>query len=126
MPTTITLTMEQYGALVELARAGTASADGRRRIDAFVQDIDRTNDVQRYTLQVRWQDPGQPLPMGVSFPDVWPPELQTMITRTDRPIARTDVTDAVGKLSTRPLNILVTSDPGGLVGWSTLDAWFVA
>lgn len=127
----ITLTQEQYEALVSLAQQGTLASDGTTDQDkaltlsAFLADIERANNITRYSLWVRWQDPTAPLPPGVRFPTSWPPSLQYFIQLLTRPITYTDVTTLVASRTPNALNILVTKDPAGLVGWAKLDDYFV-
>ena len=120
----ITLNLEQYQALVTLARRGAADADAQRQLTAFLAVIEKANDFRRYSLWVQWQETGQVLPPTVVFPTKWPPELRTFLERTDRALARTDVEVALKQVAVKPVNILVTRDIGALVGWTTLDDFF--
>jgi len=47
------------------------------------------------------------------------------LERFDRPIAKSDVLKAIKEKSSNPQNILVTRDPGGVVGWTKLEEFFV-
>lgn len=116
----ITMSEEAYEALVSLARRG---ASDPLAVDAFVRDIDKANGVSRYFLKLRWQVVGLPLPPGSNFPEVWPAR-QEMPLAMNRPIAKSDVLDAIASVTPSAVSILVTSDPAGLVGWTELEVYF--
>jgi hypothetical protein len=120
----LTITLEEYEALVYFARNGTTDADKKREIEAFLQQIEKRNDIKRYFLWVQWQETDYPLPATTQFPTVWPPELRFSIERTDRPIARADVEKVLADQANRPVNILVTTDPGAELGWMAIDEYF--
>lgn len=128
---TLTLSQEQYEALIALAQRSTVDPDGSLNQDralalqAFLADIEKTNSIKRYALWVRWQDPTAPLPPGVRFPATWPPELQYFIQFISRPVAKADVLSVVAARTPNALNILVTPDPAGLVGWTKVNDFFV-
>lgn len=130
MPT-FSLSQEQYEALLALAQRGTLNPDGTVNqqqaivLDAFLVDIEKANGITRYSLWVRWQDPNAPLPPGTNFPSVWPPYLQTFIQFISRPISKTDVMDFVKQKAPKAVNIMVTPDPAGLLGWSKVEEYFV-
>lgn len=121
----VVLSKEQYLALINLARKGTSSADHARQLEVFITDIDKANGINRYALLVQWQEQATPLPPTTQFPDVWPPELRSLIERSDRPIARADVTNMLKDKAREPINILVTRDVGGIVGWTKLSDFFI-
>ena len=125
MPSSVTLTIEQYEALVFLARKGAGTSDAKRVLENFLKDVDKTNGVTRYFLKARWQELGAALPKITSFPTTWPPELELDLERTDRPIAKVDVEEAVNKKASKPENIMVTRDPAGIAGWTKLDQFFI-
>jgi len=122
----VTLTKEQYEALVFLARKGVVSVEAKHALDAFLRDIDRGNGIVRYTLRIRWQEAHKPLPPAVSFPREWPPVQESALERIDRPIAKVDVLEEVNKKASNPVGILVTKDVAGVVGWAKLDDFFTA
>ena len=130
MSTTFTLSQEQYEALISLAQRGTYNSDGSigqqkmMVLEAFLKDIEKANGVTRYSLWVRWQDPTAPLPPGVRFPLTWPPPLQQFIQFVSRPISKTDVLMLVSQRTPNALNIFVTPDPAGLLGWSKVNEFF--
>jgi hypothetical protein len=119
----IALTLEEYEALIGMARQG-ASVDRRRQIDRFLCAIEGRNGVTRHFLWVQWQEADYALPPITKFPEQWPPELRTTIERTDRAICIADVQKILETRARKPTNILVTKDPGGLLGWTALDDFF--
>jgi hypothetical protein len=128
---TFTLTQEQYEALISLAQQGTLNSDGSVNqdkalvLETALQDIEKANGVKRYSLWVQWQDPNAPLPPGVSFPKTWPPELRYFIQFLTRPVSKADVLGVVRQKTKNAVNILVTPDPGALLGWTPVDDYFV-
>ncbi len=118
------LTTEQYVALITLARKGV-SIEQAHTLESFLKQIDKENNITRHTLLVQWQERDSPVPPGSRFPDKWPPELRTLLERLDRPISKADVVTAVHKASNNPHTILVTRDALGIVGWTSLDLFFV-
>lgn len=121
----VTLNLEQYLALLSMARRGATSPDHTRTLEAFLKDIDRTSGITRYTLLVQWQELNSPLPPNTRFPDVWPPEMRATMERTDRPIAKADVLALVKDRARNGSNILVTKDLGGIVGWTKVEEFFI-
>jgi hypothetical protein len=121
---TIALDLEQYLALISLARLGADTPEKKRVLESFLVSIDAANKQQRYTLQVQWQELNTPLPPTTDFPAVWPPNLRATVERTDRPIAKSDVMKTVAARSNDPTNILVTKDPAGIVGWTRVEDYF--
>lgn len=125
------LSQEAYEALIALAQRGTVDPDGSTNqeraltLEAFLRDIEKTNGVIRHTLRVRWQDPTAPLPPGVRFPKTWPPELEYTLQFVSRAITKADVLKVVGDRTKNAVNVMVTPDPAGLLGWSKLDDYFV-
>lgn len=122
---TIELDQEQYLALISLARKGADTPDKKRVLENFLKDIDAANGVSRYVLLVQWQEADAPLPKNADFPVVWPPSMRLTLERTDRPIAKSDVTKAVAAKASNPVEVLVTRDLGGIVGWVKLNDFFV-
>jgi len=124
VPSNFTLTIEQYQALVALARAGTTSDDQRRQLEQFLVEIEKTNGVTRYLLWVQWQELEQALPPTAKFPEVWPPELRQLIQQINRPISLSDVNAVLAASAKKPTNVLVTPDPAAVVGWTPLALYF--
>lgn len=122
---TLTLNQEQYLALVSLARAGATTPDQQRVLEKFLKDLESSNGMSRYSLLVQWQELESPLPPSTDFPAVWPPEMRALVERTDRPIAKVDVTKVVADKAKNPTNVLVTKDLGGIVGWTRLNDFFI-
>ncbi len=123
---TFTLTQQQYEALVALSRKGTTNEDETRSLEAFLRSIEKANGIARYFLLVQWQEAHQPLPASTQFPQTWPPEMRAAIEFISRPIARGDVDALLAARAKSPVNVLVTNDPAGIVGWTQLDKYFVA
>lgn len=121
----VTLSQEQYTALISLARAGCATPDKIRVFETFLKDIEKTNGIKRYALLIQWQEQDSPLPLTVDFPPIWPPQLRTLLERTDRAIAKADVLKALQDRAKKPTNVLVTRDLGGIVGWTRMEDFFI-
>lgn len=124
----VTMSLEQYAALISLARAGASGpgdGDKMRALEVFLKDIDAANNVARYALLVQWQELDSPVPPGARFPDKWPPEMRFLLERTDRPIAKADVLAALKKVAKNPHEVMVTRDVGGVVGWTKIDDFFI-
>lgn len=122
-----TLDQQQYEALIALARAGTSGdLEKSRRLDEFLRSIEAANGITRSLLWVRWQEMDQPLPASTRFPEVWPPEREHLIELIGRRVAKADVDAVLAARATKPVNVLVTPDPGARVGWTEVDNYFVA
>jgi hypothetical protein len=127
----ITLSQEQYEALIALAQRSTVDPDGSMNqerslvLQRFLVDVEKTNKIVRHSLWVRWQDPTAPLPPGVRFPTTWPPELQYYIQFITRPVAKSDVLAVVAARTANALNVMVTPDPAALLGWTKVNDYFV-
>lgn len=125
MPFPLSLNQQDYEALIALSRKGATTPNGARRLDTFLRSIEKANGVTRYGLWVQWQEQDQPLPPTARFPEKWPPEMRFLIELISRPIARVDVEAVLKQKARKPTNVLVTKDPGALVGWSSLDQFFI-
>lgn len=121
----VTLNIEQYSALVTLARRGCENPEQARTLESYLKEIDKQNHVTRYSLLIQWQELDSPVPPTARFPEKWPPELRLFMERIDRPIAKSDVTSAVAKHAKNPHEVMVTRDVAGLVGWTKLDDFFI-
>jgi hypothetical protein len=110
----VSLSLEQYEALIAFAREGQ-TPEMLRSVNAFLQDIEQQNGIRRSYLHVQWQETNSALPPTARFPDRWPPELRCTIERTDRPVSRADVDAVMATRARRPLNILVTADPSQII-----------
>lgn len=119
------LTLEQYESLVALARAGGA-ADSRKLVELnqWFKLIEKQNGLTRDFLLIQWQELSGPVPLVTRFPEVWPPQLRRAIELVTRPICRADVDAVLKQYASEPLSALVTRDPAGLVGWTSLDDFF--
>ena len=121
------LTQEEYEALLALARRGvTGNSQKTVDLDQWLHQIESRNGVIRYFLMVQWQEVSAPLPTGARFPDVWPEKLRRTIEFISRPIAKADVEALLAKYASEPIEVLVTPDPNGLLGWTPVDSYFTA
>lgn len=125
MPFPIPLDQEHYEALVALARKGAKNEDEARHLEAYLIDLETSAGITRHTLWMQWQELNQPLPPGTNFPEKWPPELRHRINLLTRPIARADVDAVLKEKARQPFNVLVTPDPGAMVGWTKVDDYFI-
>lgn len=121
----LTLSLEEYLALSSLAREGSTSPDQKRVLETFLKTLDERAGISRYLLVAQWQELRADVPPTANFPTVWPPEMRLTLERSDRPIAKSDVISAVNKKAKSPTNIMVTKDPGGIVGWTKIDDFFI-
>jgi hypothetical protein len=127
-----TLDQQQYEALIALASDGTKLPSGlpdpekARQLDAFLKLIEKQNGVTRSLVWVQWQELDSPLPPGVRFPDIWPPELRKKIELVTRPVARADVDQLLAKVARTPQTVLCSRDPAGVLGYTPVDSFFVA
>jgi len=126
----LTLSQEQYESLISLARRGTYDPDGTpnadksRDLEAWLNLIEKANGIKRSLLWVQWQEAGSPLPATASFPTSWPPNLRFMIELLTRPVSKSDVDAVLAQKASKPINVLVTSDPGAELGWTTVADFF--
>ena len=119
----VTMSLEQYEALTYFARQGQ-SVETLREISAFLQSIEKDNQITRSFIWVQWQETDYALPPTARFPDKWPPELRFSLERADRPISRADVEQVLSTKAKKPVTILVTTDPGGELGWTPIADYF--
>lgn len=122
----ISLSQEEYEALVSLARQGTLTDEGQVRADEaralnqWLEHIEAGNDIDRDKMWVQWQEAGASIP-GAMFPTKWPPEWRYYIELTTRPITKDDVQKVLSERAIQPLNVMVTKDPGAELGWTLFD-----
>lgn len=121
----ITMTREQYDALAALARKGATTEDTTRQLEAYLKTIELANGIQRNTLLVQWQEAKTPLTPTTNFPYTWPPELRATVTVEGRAVAKVDVESVLTSRASQPINVLVTPDPSGVVGWTKFEDYFV-
>jgi hypothetical protein len=105
-------------------------ANGARNLESFLKTIEAANGITRYFLAVRWQELDAPLPPRTAgaptrFPENWPPQLQGSLELLTRPIAKADVVAYLQTHAKNPTSVLVTLDPGLVVGWTPLDSFFI-
>lgn len=122
---TFVLSQEDYEALVSFARRGVETPDQARTLDSFLTKIETASGIKRHKLWVQWQEADQPLPPTTAFPTKWPPEMRSYIEMISRPIARADVDAVVKARARKPVNILVTPDPGAILGWTAVNDYFL-
>lgn len=120
----ITLSQEDYEALIALGRKGLGGSDEVRNFEAFLNRIEKANNIERHLLWVQWQEADAPLPPGTNFPRSWPPNLRGYIEFLTRPVTKQDVKDLLADRAKKPIEALVTSDPAAIVGWTKLDDYF--
>jgi len=121
-----TLNQEEYESLIKLARDGVGqNAKRLTELEQWLRLIEKKNGVTRSFVLVQWQELDTELPPGTRFPTVWPPSMRKAIELVTRPVARTDVDAVVAQYANTPTEILVTKDPAGIVGWQTLDQFFI-
>lgn len=126
MTTTIEVSVQQYSSLVSLARRGVLGDQGATlALETFLRDIEKQNSLERDFVWVQWQEAGAELPPGTRFPETWPPEMRQYIELITRKVSKADVTAVLETHAVNPVNVLVTRDPAGLVGWTTPDALFI-
>lgn len=89
---------------------------------ALRAEVDKINGITRYGLLVRWQDLGGQAPPRREIAKPWPPEA-TQYIEMKRRITRADVDAVLEKRAINPVDVQVTPDPEGRVGWSQLSAF---
>ena len=122
---TFILSSEQYEALIAFARQGASTPDQSRSLNNFLEQIEKASGIKRYKLWIQWQETDQPLPPTAQFPHSWPPEMRYYLELLSRPIIKSDVTDVLTAKARKPVNVLVTPDSGGVLGWMTADMYFL-
>lgn len=128
-PITLTLSQEDYEALIAYARQGAVDDAGQInhekaiRLDHFLETIEKKNNITRYLVWVQWQELDAPLPANTRFPQVWPPELRILIEHVTRPISRADIDEVLASNAKNPTSVLFTTDAGATYGWTELDAY---
>jgi hypothetical protein len=126
----IALNEQEYSALVALARKGTV-VDGAPdpnealKLDAFLKDLEERNGIKRSAVWVQWQEADQPLPPSTDFPENWPPSLRFFVELVTRPVSRDDIDKVLAAHAKKPINVLLTKDPAGLIGWTEIDKFFI-
>lgn len=118
------LSIEQYEALIALARTGANTPSRIVELDQWLRLIETQNGIIRDFVLVQWQELSGQLPPSTRFPTSWPPQLRHSIELLTRPICRADVDAVLAKYASEPLSVLVTRDPAGIVGWTAVDDFF--
>lgn len=124
MSQTYTLTMEEYEALAARARRAQQTPDELRALSEFLRLIESKNGKSRFEMWVLWQEVDHDLPANTPFPTKWPPELKTRVEVLNRPVGKADVDAALRAHAKKPVTIMVTSDPGGEVGFDRYETVF--
>jgi len=120
----ITLKLEFYEALVYLARLGSTPGVQATKLEQMLAKIDSDNGITRHQLAVIWTDATAKLPPGTRFPTTWPPTMRTTYERTDRAITKQDILDMIAQRCLNPVDVMVTLDMTGQVGWTKIDDYF--
>jgi hypothetical protein len=120
----IELTRGQYDALVTTLRE---CSTGKQRFDIenLIREIELANGITTYILWVTWVDPStRDVPLGRIVE--WPSSMSIFLQKSDEPITKQDVLDAIASKTTspQPHTILVTDAVDGSTGWTTLDKYF--
>ncbi len=113
------MSRDQYELLLQYA-TGTRTADSV--LDALKKKIDTANSVKRFFLFIRWMESGGAPPTRIEIGNGWPPTQQFEL-HMDRAISRDDVDTVLRTQAIRPVSPVVTTDPGGTLGWTELDVW---
>jgi len=121
----ITVTQQQYEALISLARQGATTAEKQRLLEEYLKRIEEANGIVRDFVWVQWQELDQPVPAYARFPETWPPEMRRYIELVTRRVARADVDAVLAAHAKRPTNVLCTRDPAATLGWTAVDDFFV-
>lgn len=117
----ITMRDEEYEALRNWAIVGAEESEEEGALAQMCKSIEAKNNVQRYTLLVRYQplpEKGTPSIMGTSVI-----AGDTIVIQQRRPVTREDVLQRLEGLTYLQPNVFVTRDPNGAVGWYQLDAY---
>lgn len=128
MSLAFSLSLEEYEALVALARNGAqASGDPNksRQLETWLRLIEQNNGVTRDLVVVLWQEMNAPLPQGTFFPTVWPPTLKRTVELTTRPVARADIDKVLEVHASNPTSVMCTRDPEGVLGLTPIDQFFL-
>ena len=120
-----TLNQEEYESLIHLAQKGAVTTEEKRQLDAWLTLIEKKNGVTRSKLWIQWQEADQPLPPKTQFPEGWPPTQRFYLELLTRPVNRADVDTVLKQKARNPVTVLVTPDPGALIGWTPVDDYFV-
>lgn len=130
MAITFQLDVQEYEALVALARRGTLGKDGQvmadeaRKLETFLRAIEKKSGIVRDGLWVQWTEMDQPLPPNIRFPYTWPPQQRRYIELISRRVSRADVDAVLASHAKKPIDILVTKDPGATLGWTQVESFF--
>lgn len=121
---TLALPLGEYEALASLAARGASSPDEKRALDTFLRAIETRAGLVRDLLWIQWHDADAPLPPGTTFPETWPESQRYRLELVTRRIARSDVDDVLRLHAHAPSLVLVTPDPGAVLGWTRVEDYF--
>lgn len=121
---TLALSLAEYEALASLAARGAATTDEKRALDTFLRAMEARAGLVRDLLWIQWQEADAPLPPGTTFPETWPESQRYRLEMVIRPIAQSDVDEVLRLHARSPSLVLVTPDPGAVLGWTRLEDYF--
>lgn len=120
----VTLTRTEYEYLLDNSRQYEEMITNSTspNTDLVQRDVDLRNGITRYVLNVRWQNIGGQPPTRIEIGRGWP-ATQTAVLTLERPITKEDVQAFVAARASNPVDIAVTKDRRGVVGWTLIDDW---
>ncbi len=119
---TVTMTRAQYDALVAAGIEGDET-----EVKRLQKLIDDANSIKRYRLFIRWQDVGGQAPATIELGKGWPEQQTYLLEKETLPIAREDVDEVISIQAENAVDVQVTLDVNGVVGWTLVDDFdFVA
>lgn len=113
----LVITRQQLDALYFAAQSGNLE-----RVQSVIRQVDEANAVTRHALYVRWQTYAGTPELYVNQRTDYPPFTKRQLVM-DRAISRDDVLKYVTEFSPSPINIQVTPDTRGEIGWTELDVY---
>jgi hypothetical protein len=120
----MSLTPDEYAALVSLARKGSTAPEAERALAAFLRPLEARNGIIRSSVWVQWQEARKRLANDHVFPGTWPPTLRKYLEVMGRPVNKQDVQALLAQEAVSPVTVLITKDPGATLGWTELDVFF--
>jgi hypothetical protein len=118
----IQLKQAQYDRLMYYAQIGATAAESLQQFEELRQTIETDNGIKTYVLVISYQEvPVTPAPFNIGA-ESYPPGVRKTL-RSNRPITRQDVDDALRNVATTEELTLVTPDLFGVAGWAQLSAY---